>query len=220
MRQTWSLPGKESPPPMKMNSPAPALALLLCFWTGAAAAANGMSVCLAIEDDTARLNCYDGLAAMEADKDDRAPSAGWVLEEWPARMNPAWTDYEVWTVSLNPVPGAGGIPIHPVLALRCEQGQTRVFFDFGRPMAQSRVLVHYRLGSGPIQPGELVAAPDGRRFGLWDSGLSVRFAKALLGSERLRVQVPLQEGDALTAAFEMAGLAEAAAPIREACAWE
>lgn len=182
--------------------------------------AGGLTACTAIEADAARLDCFDGLAALAADEAARADPGGWVLEEWPSRLNPAWTDYEAWTAALNPLPGIGGIPVNPVLTLRCEQGETRVFFDFGRPMAGATVTVFYRLGSAEIQPGELAAAPDGRRFGLWSSAQAVRFVKALYRSDRLRLQIPVEGGEPLTAAFELGGLATAAAPMREACAWE
>jgi hypothetical protein len=196
--------------------------LLFVFPIFAAPAAEGgdLSVCMAIDDGAARLDCYDGLAALATDGAARTDPGGWVLEEWPSRLNPAWIDYEVWTAALNPVPGTAGIAVHPVLTLRCEQGETRIFFNFGRPMPGATVPIHYRLGNGEIQPGELIAAPDGRRFGLWRSDLAVRFVRALYHSDRLRLQIPLPGAEPLTAAFELSGLAAAAAPMREACAWE
>jgi len=201
----------------------PALFGFLISTSAAPALAQGaadLSACLAIEGDGARLACYDGLAAMAADGASRADEGGWVLEEWPSRLNPAWTDYEAWTAALNPLPGAGGVPVFPVLTLRCEQGETRAYFNFGRVMAGDSVTVHYRLDAGEIQTGELIPAPDGRRFGLWTSALSVHFIQALAHSDRLRLQVLVAGAEPLTAAFELAGLATAAAPLKEACGWE
>ena len=180
----------------------------------------GLTACLAIDADGPRLDCYDGLAAMAADEAVRADKGAWVLDEWPSRLNPAWTDYAVWTAALNPVPGAAGIPVHPVLTLRCEQGETIVHFNFGRAMQDGSVAVRYRLGAGEIHSGEMTLAPGGRRFGLWTSELSVRFVRALQRSERLRIQVAVEGGEPLTAAFELAGLKAAAAPLKQACAWE
>lgn len=206
-----------------MRRLAPAFFVMFLWFASFPAQGQGvddLSACTAIDDGAARLDCFDGLAALAADEAARAGPGSWVLEEWPSRLNPAWTDYEAWTAALNLLPGIGGIPVNPVLTLRCEQGETRVFFDFGRPMAGDTVPVQYRLGSGDIQPGELLAAPDGRRFGLWSSALAVRFVKALYLSDRLRLQIPVEGGEPLTAAFELAGLAAVAAPMREACAWE
>ncbi len=200
----------------------PAFAMFVTAMAAAlpAQAAGDLSACTAIEEETARLDCFDGLAALAADGAARADRGAWMLEELPSRLNPAWTDYEAWAAALNPLPGVGGIAVNPVLTLRCEQGETRVFFDFGRPMRGDIVPVQYRLGSGDVQPGELLAASDGRRFGLWSSALAVRFVKALYLSDRLRLQIPVEGGEPLTAAFELAGLATVAAPMRDACAWE
>lgn len=202
------------------------LVALVLFWTlfpiSAVLAQGGpdLSACLAIDEDGARLDCYDGLTAMAADTAARIDRGAWVLEEWPSRLNPAWTDYEAWTAALNPVPGTGGIPVHPVLTLRCEQGETRVFFDFGRAMPGDGVAIYYRLDRGEIQAGELTPSPDGRRFGLWASKPSVRFVQALARSERLRIQIPVDGAEPLATAFELAGVAAAAGPLKEACDWE
>jgi hypothetical protein len=179
-----------------------------------------LSACLPVDDAAARLECYDGLAAMAANEADRGDTGGWLREEWPSRLNAAWTDYEVWSAALNSIPGAAGIPVHPVLAVRCEQGETQVFFSFGRQFQGETIRVYYRLGSGEIQPGELTLTPDGRRFGLWSTALAVRFVQALRHSERLRIQVPVAGGEPLTAAFELGGLSAAAEPLMQACAWE
>lgn len=200
-----------------------AMVLLWTLFPMSAALPQGgadLSACLAIDEDGARLDCYDGLAAMAADAADRIDRGTWILEEWPSRLNPAWTDYEAWTAALNPVPGVGGVPVYPVLTLRCEQGETRVFFDFGRELPGDSVAIYYRLGTGKIQAGELTSTPDGRRFGLWTSELSVRFIQALARGEGLRLQVPIDGAEPLTAAFELAGLAATAGPLKDACDWE
>ena len=202
------------------------LVALVLFWTlfpiyaALAQGGPGLSACLAIDEDGARLDCYDGLAAMAVDTAARVDRGAWILEEWPSRLNPAWTDYEAWTAALNPVPGAGGIPVYPVLTLRCEQGETRIFFDFGRVMPGDSVAIYYRLGTGDIQAGELTPTPDRRRFGLWTSELSVRFVRALQRNEGLRLQVPIDGAEPLTAAFELAGLAATTEPLKDACGWE
>jgi hypothetical protein len=182
--------------------------------------ATDLSTCQTISEDGARLACYDGLAATAMDESVRVDEGGWVLEEWPSRLNPAWTDYEAWTAALNPVPGTGGIPVFPVLTVRCEQGETRAYFNFGRIVPGKKVLVQYRLGAGEVRPGELIPTPDGRRLGLWSSQLSVNFVRALYHSERLRIQVPVAGGEPLTAAFELAGISKIAAPLKEACGWQ
>lgn len=195
------------------------LVLWFAVATPAAAAEHGGPAdCRAIEDAAARLACYD--ARADAPKPAPAPElGGWVLEEWPSRLNPAWTDYLLWVNALNEVQGSGDVQVRPVLALRCEQGLTDIHFDFGRFMEQAVVPVEYRFGRGGVQQGELYLSADGRRFGLWRNDLALRFVAALASHTQLRIRVNLADDEPIIAAFELDGFAAASRPLAAACGW-
>ena len=144
---------------------------------------------------------------------------GWQLEERPSRVNPDWTDYLLWTSALNETPGVGDVPVRAVLALSCRQGETAVTFDFGRFVGGGVVRIEYRIGQGGLLAGDVTVAPDGRRFGVWQHDRATGFVKALFGQPQLRLRVAPPAGDPLIAAFDLAGLEEAAKPLSDACGW-
>ncbi len=126
----------------------------------------------------------------------------------------------LWTRSLNTVPGQGGGPGRPVLLLQCRQGEMAVVFDFGSFVGGGAVRIEYRVGSGAVLAGDVTVAPDHRRFGVWQRDRAIGFIKALYGQPQLRLRVAPAAGEPLIAAFDLDGLEEAAAPLRESCGWE
>ena len=182
------------------------------------APAEVLADCAAIEAAVERLACYDRLAREAAgERDDLAV---WSLEAKPSRLNPDLTDLVLWNRSVNETPGASGTMVRPVLALECRQGDVAVWFDFGRFVGGGAARINYRIGSGAVLAGDVTVAPDHRRFGVWERERAIGFVKALYGQPQLRLRVAPPTGDALIAAFDLAGIEDAVAPLQEGCAWE
>ncbi len=190
------------------------LALLLSLLLPAPAAAAGLQECAAIAAPAERLDCYDGLAraAATAARD----LGAWTLDAVPSRLDATRSDLVLWTRSVNPVSG----PAHAVLTLQCRDGEMAAVFDFGTFVGGGATRIEYRIGSGAVLAGDVTVAPDHRRFGVWERDRAIGFVKALYGQPQLRLRVIPPAGDPLLAAFDLAGLEDAAAPLREACGWE
>ena len=183
-----------------------------------AATAKGLEDCAAIAAAVERLGCYDALARESAGPRDEL--AVWTLDATPSRLSEDMTDLVLWTRSVNAVPGPPGAAVHAVMLLRCRQGGMAVVFDFGAFVGGGAVRIEYRIGSGAVLAGDVTVAPDHRRFGVWERDRAIGFIKALYGEPQLRLRVTPAAGEKLTAAFDLSGLEDAVAPLREACGWE
>lgn len=180
--------------------------------------AEEIADCAAIKTAVERLACYDRLARERAG---RAGNVGvWTLDETPSRINPDATDLDLWTRSVNAVPGPGGGHVRPVLLLQCRQGEFAVVFDFGQFVGGGAARIEYRIGNGAVLSGDVTVAPDHRRFGVWERDRAVGFIRALFGQPQLRLRVAPPVGDPLLAAFDLTGLEETIVPLQESCTWE
>jgi type VI secretion system protein VasI len=202
----------------KMSRRLPVLLLTAVLVLPGGANAAGLADCAAVEKAVERLGCFDKLARAAAGA--RNDPGVWTLDATPSRLNPDLTDLVLWTGALNPVPGPGGGPVHPVLLLRCRQGEMAVVFDFGNFVGGGAVRIEYRIGGGAVLAGDVTVAPDHRRFGVWEGDRAIGFIRALYGQPQLRLRVAPAAGDPLIAAFDLAGLEEAIVPLKDSCGWE
>ncbi|UCH75019.1 MAG: hypothetical protein JSU82_03995 [Rhodospirillales bacterium] len=182
------------------------------------AAAAGLQDCAAIGTPVERLSCYDRLAREAAPP--REDYGGWTLDETPSRLDPERTDLVLWTRSVNALPGSAGGRMHAVLMLQCRLGEVAAMFDFGRFVGGGSARIEYRIGNGAVLAGDVAVAPDHRRFGVWERDRAIGFIKALYGQPQLRLRIAPPTGDTMIAAFDLAGLEAAIAPLRGACGWE
>lgn len=202
-----------------MRGPIPVIfvAVVLTLLAGAVKAEE-FADCAAVKSAVERLACYDRLAREAMGS--REGSTVWRLDATPSRVNPEMTDFDLWTRSVNVVTTPVAARIHPVMLLQCRQAEVAVVFDFGQFVGGGATRIEYRIGSGAVLSGDVTVAPDHRRFGVWERDRAIGFIRALYGQAQLRLRVTPPTGDALIAAFDLDGLEEAIAPLRDSCGWE
>jgi len=176
--------------------------------------------CTGIHGSFQRLDCYDAvvrqhnLAEPEADM---GSAGNWKVERRTSGISDAVDVYMV-VHAVETVPGEDG-PVRPLLVVRCERENTAVIFNFARFIEQSRADAVIRIDDGALIRASLKMSASGKAFGFWQGDEAVSFAKRLVDSKRLLVQVKPFGTGPVVAEFPVEGFSAAAAPLREACGW-
>ena len=173
--------------------------------------------CAELQDDIARLECYDCLA-----KDVGLNSATISLSEgddgaWQTMIdiNPLDDSAKVVLV-LEAESGhsAWGDPIH--LIIRCLSGATEVYISWDDYLG-SEATVTWRVGSEPARSARWSLSTDhDSTFYPYDD---ISFIMDLMAASRLVAQVTPYSEAPVTAIFDLTGLSTAIEPLRDACGW-
>ncbi|MCH2249487.1 MAG: type VI secretion protein [Cognatishimia sp.] len=196
-----------------------AVLLLLCSATYALDC--GQSQCASTQDGYF-------IAAVTQD----SPTTG---ERQSAKILPHWTIsatadtfsdqlfVSVSTPASKPVKCRWGTKI-PSLVMECSGGQTIVRFETHCRISTSTYDdygdVTYRIDKNDAETLRFSESDDNRSMGLWDPDSSVPFIQSLLDSERLAAKIKPYSDEPFVAFFNTSGLANAIAPIQNACDWE
>jgi len=208
-----------------MTSKPSLLALLLLPIAGAVHAQQAdlesrLAACAKIENDIARLECFDGLAARlggqasgALDSPGRSEVGKWTVTE---DTNPL-DDSRTVTLALRADEGktSTGDPVQ--LVLRCQSEQTAAYIIWNDYFGDDDRSVAVRIGSGPV---------DRQRWGLstdhtatFYPGTATAFIMSLGEADRLVAQATPSGKSPVTAIFDVRGILEASRPLREACGW-
>jgi len=109
------------------------------------------------------------------------------------------------------------------LVVRCLDNRTAVYFHTGCHMTSSEYDsygdVTYRVDDEKARTVGMFASTDNRSLGLWRGGPAIQIIKQMFGKSRLVTKMTPYSESPFTATFSIAGLEEAAKPVREACNW-
>ncbi len=110
-----------------------------------------------------------------------------------------------------------------VLWIRCRENTTSLLFQTGCHMTSSSLHdygdVAYSLDGGPERTVSMTKWRDNYSLGLWYGADAIPLIRELLDVGTMRVRMKPFDEDIFTVAFDIAGLDEAIAPLREACRW-
>lgn len=202
--------------------------LMLCLlaWTPSKADAQnelleGAQACTEETSRLERLNCYDALflEANISSNEDELPALWRAIERQEAGRpdeNVGLIVHETGDSVLISVPALGTTPPRPIMVMACERLITR--FQLHLPMPINGARVDLRLTGNGRAVQQQWRVRDGGRVVSGGRGLpAIDTLRQLLDAEEVTLQSDVKELDGLR--FNVAGLRQEIAPLREACRW-
>lgn len=182
--------------------------------------------CEAVQNDAARLACFDTLAkdlmtATGSDNAAAAPSVDaarvqsgsegrWLRQ---SKKDPL-DDTETVTIMLVAESGTNRRGTAPTLFIRCKSGKVEVWINWSDYLGRS-AYVTYRLGT---------ATPEMREWDLSNTSSAtfypkntIDFINQLAATDKFAAKITPYNENPVTATFELTGLTEAVAPVKAAC---
>ncbi|PRY64288.1 type VI secretion system protein VasI [Vreelandella songnenensis] len=168
-----------------------------------------------------RLNCYDALF-LEANfsvDDDELPALWQAIERQEAARpdeNVGLIAQEAGDSVLISVPALGTTPPRPIMVMACERLITRFQLHLPTPISGARMDLRLTGGGRTVQQQWRVR--DGGRVVSGGRGLpAIDTLRQLLDAEEVTLHSDVTGLDGLR--FNVAGLRQEIAPLREACRW-
>lgn len=213
----------------------------LAFLPGTAGAL-GASDCAALTDFNARMACVREVgAAISETRDSRAAARDQRLEdraataqEWQAHPHPLWRtsmsrsplDDSPTVVlsrpSRNVISNSYGQAGPGMLVIRCRENTTSAYLTFnGHFMAdiQGRGRVDYRVDQRPAGHRRMTVSTDNESLGAWSGNQSIPWIREMLDADQLYIRATPFNESPVSLTFDIRGLDEAIAPLRDACNW-
>lgn len=185
-----------------------------------ALAQDAAGACATIDEDLARLACYDR-ALGRSPTPDPTPATHWGVRSTKSDFTDQ-TDVYISTVAEGPLQCSGGNT--PSLFVRCLEGKTNVFISHGcyAPVDREtgRIVVQLRIDDEPTRTKRLYTATDDKSFGWWDHKQAMsEIRDTLLDHETWVVRFsPYREAPQI-ARFNISGLRDVMKSTEPSCDW-
>ena len=187
--------------------------------------------CPASMPDTLRLACYDAMhevididgSAGNASGSNSASSpetvSDWRVEE---RVNRMTDTRDVFLVSeARDTIRCNSRDVRPALILRCLSGETATILQTGCFMSDTGDYprVTYRIDDAAAIPRTFEISTDNMALANFREGNARAFIKRMLTADVIAIQfMPFNDNPKISE-FDISGLREAIAPLRESCGW-
>lgn len=181
------------------------------------------SDCVTIDNDLDRLACYDRESGRTPDSETVPTDLGnWLVRKDKSEFEDT-TDVFV-SVDSDEVVACSSYTSHQKvrLLLRCLENTTSLILMTDCHVASGfggYGSVEYRIDDRKARSRGFQESTNNRSLGLWSGGKSIPVIKEMFGGERLLVRFTPFNQNPVTARFDITGIEETVAPLRESCSW-
>ncbi|MBI6628348.1 type VI secretion system-associated protein TagO [Pontibaca salina] len=181
-------------------------------------AAAAQEECAKIADPDDRLNCFDHSYKVTEIVE--------TASDWDVRIDKSKLDDSTTVVmavdSDNSITQQLGGSSAGNLIIRCQENTTSIYLTWGGHFMadiQGKGRVDYRIDDRKAARSSMRASTDNKALGLWNGASSIPFIKAMFGGVSLYVRATPFSESPVEMTFNISGLEEEIAPLREACNW-
>lgn len=192
--------------------------VILSFVLASPVVAGDAARCAQMANADDRLACYDALY--------RVVETPPTQSAWDIRITTSQLDdsrrVTLIVTSDEPLAGRFGRNDNANLIIRCEQNTTSLYITWGGHfMSDTRGggRVDYRVDARAPAHVTMRPSNDNQALGLWRGNASIPFIRQLFGGASLYVRATPFSESRIEARFNISGLEEEIAPLREACNW-
>ncbi|PWD85832.1 type VI secretion system-associated protein TagO [Ignatzschineria cameli] len=185
------------------------------FSLSAAYASN----CSSIENDIARLACYDKNAENSKNNENEQNESDKLKKE-----------YDDWIVNIteSPLDDSKEVTIikfandyknkrsPAILMLRCQRDKTDAFVSWDEYLGSNNMKVAYRIDKEEAKNSWWNASSNGQASFI---PKPISFIKSLEGKETIYIEAEKYRGGRVSATFDISGIKEVIEPLRKACNW-
>lgn len=183
-----------------------------------------VEACKTIENDDARLACYDLALGVKSVETNSTASEN---SNWNRRIEKSeltdQTNVFLSVRSIDEVRDRYGREAAPaVLYLRCMENTTAVLLTFNDHFMSDNAgggRVEYRLDDDPMAKQSFRESNDNMALGLWSGGTSIPFIKKMLGHKQLIVRATPYNESSITVKFPISGIENEITELRKTCGW-
>ncbi|WP_333830981.1 type VI secretion system-associated protein TagO [Pararhodobacter sp.] len=184
------------------------------------ATSQDVSHCASMENAEDRLNCFDQ-AFIETSELEAAPDSEWSVRVDQSPLDDSTSVY-MSVQSDRPLRARFRQESDASLNIRCRENTTSIFIHFGGHFMsdiQGRGRVDYRVDDRPAGHTTMSVSTNNEALGLWSGNRSIPFIRGIMDGGSLYVRATPFSESALEMTFNISGLDEELAPLREACNW-
>lgn len=179
--------------------------------------------CPAIENDLDRLACYDKAIGRTPTVTAESAKGSWSVQTKRSEFEDT-TDVYMSVQSKAPVAcNMFGSHQPASLYLRCQENTTAIYIATNCHLAsgfQGYGEVDVRVDDKKATSMSMDVSTDNEALGFWRGGQAIPFIqRQLLGGGTLRVRFTPFNASPVSAEFDLTGIDEAIAPLREQCGW-
>ncbi len=191
-----------------------------------------LATCAGIASERSRLQCYDALVRLPVPNKKQTTyvrvrknlRSEWSvnIEDRPEGGRDVYLrlpSHDLWVRSDEKADVAELTDLRPTLWIRCAQGRTTAFVDWGVFLDGRGMDVYFKVDGDPVEKKFLKVDATRQRVGQWRNDIIVPTLQDMLGAKRISMRLVPKGLEPMIVRFKIEGLDQAIIPLRRACGW-